>query len=471
MTSITRTLLLWILAGVLAVVLVSGAVVYSIASAALRAQFDAALADRARAMGLLVIDEGGELEFEYDHPPTEADFGVRVRLSDESGRAIAQSPDWPIAAPPPPPPPLGEIVCRSLDLDGASAARVAMLAMHPTAEDQPPAAGARPVTARLVRVEVVGRTDRVRHAQRAVLGSLLAGGAVALLGASGAVWLGIRRGLAPLRELGGALGAIEPDALRLPERSPPYPDELRPIVRSLSQMLSRLGAAMQRERRFTDAAAHELRTPIAELRTMTDVAERWPEPERLRRVVRESRAVIDEMEALLGSLLAVARGAPSEAGPSEPVALLAAVRREADAARPTAAPGPLAWTIEGDAHAAWVAPPAAVTAIVRNLVHNAAAYTPAGGSVRITVSASPEGSVLEVANGPVSLGPDDVEHIFEPFWRADGPGTDRRHRGLGLAIVDALAEAAGIAREAHLSEDGTVRVTLRQEAGTQGELA
>lgn len=463
MRSITRALLVSILAGVAIVVLIAGAVVFAVARSALRAQLDATLSDRAHAIGLLVIDEDGTLEFEYDRPPTERDFGVLVRITDESGRTVTQSPGWPITQGPNAPPAPGVAVYRPITPGDGPAARLATLSMHATAEAPSPDAADRRLSDRLVVVEVIGRVDQLRRAELVVFASLVVGGLTAALGSSFVVWMGVRRGLAPVRELSEAVATVEPGALRLAERAEPYPEELGPIVAALEQMLARLDAAMQRERRFTDAAAHELRTPIAELRTMTDIADRWPEPDRLRRVIGEAREVVDEMEGLLASLLAVARGGTPDDQALEHVALLPATRAAGEDAMARVRPeGGLTWTFEGDEGACWLGPRAAVTAVLRNLLDNAAAYTPAGGSVHVAVSNSAEGVTLVLENGPVSLDAAEVESMFEPFWRGDASRTDRSHRGLGLTIVDSLTSVMGIERAVGRTDDGFLRVVLRQ---------
>lgn len=384
MRSMTRALVVWIVAGLAAVLLAAGGVVYAAAGSSLRAQLDSTLLGRARAMGLLVIDEDGALEFEYDHAPGESDFGVCVRLTDGEGGEITRSPGWPIGGPAPEPGAIGEPAYSTVTAGGVVWRRV-VLAMHPTAEvdteDEAEGAGRR-FTGRVVLVEVLGRTGPVDRAERGVVAALAAGGALALAGSWAAVWLGVRRGLRPVRELGAAVGTIGPEDLRLAGRAGGYPEELGAITAGLEGMLARVGEAMARERRFTDAAAHELRTPIAELRTMTEVAERWPEPERLRRVVGEARGVVDEMEGLLASLLAVARGGEDE-GEAEEVGLLETARRVAGEVRGRGADRGLSWTVGGHESACWRARPASVTAMVRNLLENAAAYTGEGGEVRV----------------------------------------------------------------------------------------
>ncbi len=476
MTSIRRALLVSIVGGLLVVLLACGLVVFLVAGSSLRRQHDEALAARARTFAALVMEEypegsgpasEGPLVFEYTGSLDESELGIMVRVTADDGTVIAESPGWPRDAGPGP---SGQQP-RTVELVPGSPARqvgVSAPASRDPEEIGPdwPAASPRRVT-----VEVLGRTAPVERAEAALLGALGLGGLLAAVGAGAAVWVGAGRGLAPVRRLSAALDRLGPTQLTMPLRADPTPDELRPIAEAIARLLERLRAAIERERRFTDAAAHELRTPIAELRTIGDVAERWPEPERLRRAVAEARSIAAEMEALLESLLTVARGGGEAraAGTPEPVALLPLARSVADSRLEQAAARGVSWQFEGDEAARWTAPRAAVLAIVRNLIDNAAEYTPDGGSVRVSARAKGNGTsngagaVFEVESGPVTLAPSDTERIFEPFWRAEQSRSDRSHRGLGLSIVAALGDALRLERRVAITPGRALRITLSSQ--------
>lgn len=468
MTSLRRELLASILGGLLLVLALSGVAVFLIARSSLRAQHDRALVARARTFAALVLDEPpdpvdpddrGGLVFEYTGPLSEADLGVLVRVAADDGKVIAQSPGWPSAADAPATRPSveGEPVLSDIELGPGTAARaVALAASAGRDPDEAPA-----VSARSVVVEVIGRNAPVERAESALLAALVLGGLLAAAGTSAAVWIGVRRGLVPIRRLTSALDGLGPRQLAMPTAAGPEPEELRPITAAVEGLLGRLRAAIERERRFTDAAAHELRTPLAELRTITDVADRWPEPERLRRSVAEARSIAAEMESLLESLLAAARGGEACASQTpEPVALLPLARAVTDGRLGDLRARGVSWVFEGDENARWTAPRGAVLAIVRNLIGNAAEYTPDGGSVRVSASANGAGTAFEVENGPVSLGPADTDRLFEPFWRAEASRSDRGHRGLGLAIVASLGDALRLRREAGITPERRLRITL-----------
>ncbi len=471
MNSLGRALFGLILGGLLLVLLLTGAAVFAVASSSLRAQFDEALLARARTFASLVIlEEDGNLEFEYTGSLREQDIGVLVRVT-AGGGAIAQSPGWPSGAPlptpdpPPDPPPDGTqpIAPRLWDVvlpDGEGARAVGLVAAAATDPEAAPAAVGADQPGRAILVEVIARTNPVRRAERALLGALAAGGLLAVAGTAAAVANGVRRGLRPLHRLRGELSGIDAQQPAMSSAEEPWPLELRPIVAALQGLLERLRSALERERRFTDAAAHELRTPIAELRTIADVADRWPDPERLRHGMAEARTIAQEMEALLESLLAAARGEdPGAAGSPETVALLPLARSIAERCEGMRRRG-VTCELAGDEAASWTAPRGAILAIVRNLVQNAAEHTLDGGSIRITASANGGRAGLQIENGPVALDPADLGRLGEPFWRGDRSRSDRAHRGLGLAIVASMCEALHLERRVTMTPARRLRVEL-----------
>jgi len=469
-TSLRRMLLSYILGGLAVVLVISGSTVFFVARGNLRTQFDRSLLNRATTFAGLVVEEGapGEstFELEYDRSLDEADIGVLVRISGEEEGAFAESPGWPkfLHLTPEVATLDGEPVFRDVVLEDGAARFVAIAVRAAWDPGDVPEGSA---VGRVITVEVIERTGALHRAQMGVLGAVTVGSLLAVLGATATVWIGVRRGLRPVRELGDAVDRIDTRELRLPERAGTDPAELQPIADAVESLLGRMRDAMERERRFTDAAAHELRTPIAEMKTITDVADRWPEPERVLRALEDARAVVGRMEGLLESLLAISRGATLEDQAREEVRLLPLARRLAHVTSVELERLDLAWSFEGDESAAWFAPRDALESILRNLIENAAEYTDKGGRVRVAAglsTGSDQGAAVEldIENTPTSLTESDVERFFEPFWRADLSRTDGEHRGLGLAIVDALTRAIGLERSASIGEGGEFRVRLRE---------
>ena len=123
-----------------------------------------------------------------------------------------------------------------------------------------------------------------------------------------AVFLIVRRSLNPLRTLASCTREIGPDNLHLRLPTNGLPTELTPICSCVNDLLDRLDQAFKRERRFTSDVAHELRTPIAELRALAEVASRYPnDPEFARNALRDAVGVAKQMQSLVTTLLALVR--------------------------------------------------------------------------------------------------------------------------------------------------------------------
>jgi signal transduction histidine kinase len=278
---------------------------------------------------------------------------------------------------------------------------------------------------------------------RSLLGQLLVVGPLALLLASVGGYFLAAAALRPveaMRREAEAVSAGEPGR-RL--TVPPANDELRRLSETLNQMLARLEAALERERRFVADASHELRTPLAMLRAELDLAlRRERTPEELDQAVRSAAEETERLSRLAEDLLVLARAEGGELPVRrEPVSAVELIDRIAERFRPRA--GEAGRVIETGAEDGLVIPVDRLRAeqAVGNLVDNALRH----GRGRILVEAR-RGSDSTVEFHVRDDGPgfpqDLAAHAFEPFSRGDavrtGPGA-----GLGLAIVDVIARAHG----------------------------
>lgn len=320
--------------------------------------------------------------------------------------------------------------------------------------DAPPAAGPVPSLppgeVRYPWVEVVVGVD---DAPAAAALRRLAG---VLAGLSAAVWVVAlvagravcRRALRPLTAMAGAARAMPADpAGRLPAAG--SADELADLGRAFNDLLDRLGAAHERQRRFAGEASHQLRTPLAAVLGQVEVGLRHDRtPDEYRRVLEVVCGQAERMRTLVETLLLLAReGVESELPVLEPTDLAAwlpAHLRTWDG-HPRAADLALTGGAAGPAWAA--ANRAALGGLLDNLLDNALKYSPPGTPVRVTLDAPPAGPVtIEVADAGVGIDPADHGDLFRPFFRSAAarrlgvPGS-----GLGLAVAARLATACGAA--------------------------
>lgn len=494
MNSIRAALMRRILVGVLCALAVSGAGTYVIARSSLRSQQDESLLARAETFAALVTEEPiegnasgdrpgsppfGPLVFDFKGSLQESDLGLVLSVVGPAEVVLARSPEWPLVVP-------ADLVksfergqagtpwthIDSVELADGTAARVAAIARHANLEMSPRLEdGAERIaeggSKQMVVVAVAMRLGPTVATERTLLVAIAAGVAVAVLGAFVAVLFGVTRGLAPLTAMARELDAVDPSEPVRHARAERWPAELAPIDSAINVLIRRIRETVERERRFVDAAAHELRTPLAELRTVMDVASRWPTDEHRAKAIEQARGIGLELEELIESLLALSRGQVEEAPQATtPIPLLsmaidivATLRIDPERSVPV--------QTTGDTTVRWALPRASLAAILRNLIDNAIAYTEPGGAVTISVAVVPGGSRLRIENGPVSLRPADIERMSEPFWRGDTSRTDRAHRGLGLAIVEALSSSLHIERSRSLEEGQVFRVDLflRDAAG------
>ena len=465
MRSIRSRLLGTLLAGLLAVLVLGGSGVYWLVRAHLLDELDASLESRARALAALVFLEQDTIELEFDDE-IGGSIGALFCVTDAAGKVLACSPSL---AEHPLPSQLragDTIAWGDVELEGDIDGRALSLAFSPREEEdaERSRASSPNATARLVATVAVSReaTDR---ALGTVLGALSLVGGALIAATIVLVWGGVRVGLAPLDRLSARMSTI--DAAHMDQRvdSEEAPTELKPVYEELNRLLARVEHALARERRFTDAAAHELRTPLAELRTTAEVASRWGDAEHTAAALREAVAIAGEMDQLVDSLLMISRGDTLSMDDARPIDIAPIVEKCLAGLGKEAASRSVAVRTSLDREARWRIPEHAAETIVRNLLENAVQYTPAGGSVGVDLARSAEyGARLVVENGPVDLTPEQIPYLAEPFWRADAARSERAHRGIGLTIVSHFAEVARMELDISLEGGATLRVAVAQSA-------
>jgi two-component system sensor histidine kinase QseC len=315
---------------------------------------------------------------------------------------------------------------------------------------------------RLALIASRGRTD-LDKTLRSLLISLGIAGLAMAIGIAVVVQLALRAGLRPLDRLSAEFGQIEANSLhqRVDERT--LPVEVRPVGARLNELLERLELAFAREKRFTAAAAHELRTPIAELRTVLEVSERRPRsPAELTLTVAEARSIAVQMDRMVQSLLALARAESGKEqaplGPIEIGGILTRLReRYLEMARSRG--GDI--SISGLPGSIVRADEAMLESVLDNLLANSVEYAAHPANIRVLIHAADDRRVqIEVINPVHGLTPDLLDRFFEPFWRACAARSDRTHLGLGLALSRHLAAAMGGELTATMTPAGDLSLRL-----------
>jgi signal transduction histidine kinase len=280
-----------------------------------------------------------------------------------------------------------------------------------------------------------------------------------------AAWWWAGRAVVPLRQITEVAGSIQASSLDRRIGLTDAPEEVQALADSFDQMLDRLAASSQVQRRLVEDTSHQLRTPLAVLATNADVALADPDPtvHDLREALVATRDTVDRLRVVVDGLLATARADHQAATSVDDIARIAhdAAATYADLARRqgvvvrVSGPDRLPVAVDGPS----------VARAVADLVENAIRHSPPGGGVEVAVGEEEGGGVvfLSVADEGSGIDPAQTEQIFERYWS----GGDGREGGLGigLAVVKQVAEAhAGVTVESPLEDGRGTRFTLRFRA-------
>jgi signal transduction histidine kinase len=289
---------------------------------------------------------------------------------------------------------------------------------------------------RLVNSEILGK---LRYYSLGALGVLF----VSSLGVG---WVVAGRVLAPIGRITSVARDIQAtDLSRRIQLPGPEEDELKQLADTFDAMLARLDAAFAAQRQFVADASHELRNPLAIIRTNADVALADPDasPDDLRHTIATVKRAGDRMSVLVDDLLALARR-QQPTPEHEPVDLGAAVAEASDDFVVSAetrdivldraiAPGVV---VTGDREA--------LKRVVANLLDNAVRLAPAGSRIRLATGSEGNRAWIAVADEGPGISLEDQAHVFDRFWRADkARSRSDGGTGLGLAIVRQIVESHG----------------------------
>ena len=280
------------------------------------------------------------------------------------------------------------------------------------------------------------------------------------------VWLALARGIAPLNELQQRIRRRDSSDLSpIDERE--APEEVSPLVRAINDLLARLDQSVRAQKHFLADAAHQLKTPLAGLRTQAELAQRQidagqHDPQALKKSLQQIARSSQSAAHMVNQLLAMARAEDQHHASQRQVVNLARLATETvrdfvpralekridlgyegpetgrSAARSGLHPG--AVRVRRTQGPLVVGHALLLRELIRNLVDNALQYTPSGGCVTVRVIDDPFGQVvvLQVEDSGPGIPAAEREQVFQPFYRALGTNVDGS--GLGLAIVREIAQ-------------------------------
>lgn len=289
---------------------------------------------------------------------------------------------------------------------------------------------------------VVAETNERRATlQQEILTGMLTPQLIVLPLAALLAGLGLTQGLEPLTLMQERIRARRANDLS-PIEEDLSPVEIAPLVAAMNDLLRQLDASTASQRRFVANAAHQLKTPLAGMRTQAELALRERDPEKLTASLQQLVKGADRATRLVNQLLTLTKaehaeqGATFETRPIELTTLAETLTREwVDAALRKH----IDLGFEQDISKAWIEGNSVMLAeLLNNLIDNAILYTPVGGWATVRVGREGELAYLEVEDSGQGIPAEHRERVFDRFFRVWGNSADGS--GLGLAIVKEIAD-------------------------------
>ncbi|MCA9256213.1 MAG: sensor histidine kinase N-terminal domain-containing protein [Phycisphaerales bacterium] len=465
MASLRRRLLVWTTLGFVVILIVAGVSLDRMIRAFFMSEFDASLRAKALTLSSMIEQEGNRIELEFEDADM-AEFRRRdrpeyfqVRL--ENGETIARSAsladdDLPL---------MGEIpkggVIGDITLPDGRSGRIVTMRVTARLEHESPA----PVERRQCALSLARDTLNVEQAMASVRLALLCVGVMSILAAIAILSVLVRVGLRPANALAREISEIDERRLAARFDLSKIPTELRPITARLNELLSRLEEAFGREKTMTANIAHELRTPLAGLRSTLEVTlSRERDGTTYRKAMSDCLDICRQTQALIENVMTLAR---LDAGADD----LHVTQVDLEALLRSAWKPFVEESRSRRVDVQWAVAPGLMVAtdaeklrvVVGNLFANAVHYCDEGGGVSIVGRRLEGRCCLRIANTGSRIAEEDSGRVFDRFWRGSASRThDNGRSGLGLAISRMIVERLRGTIDVSSSEGGefTIVVTI-----------
>lgn len=427
-------LLLWVSTPLLALWIMSTVIDHDVATGFVNLNYDRALLDTALDLGRNVRETSNQLYLDLPQPV------IEMLISGEQGRFYYRANG-----------PSGEYITGDPDLpDPPEDARDDRVTYYDAMyRNEPVRAVALRVPVRpgsgkgAILVQVAEKASLRTDFARQIMLRMMVPQAVLVILAAMAVWLGVGLGLRALTSVRTEIeNRSHVDLSPIRESDIPY--EVRPLVRAMNDLLSRLSAALAAQQRFIADAAHQLRTPVAALKTQAELAVRQVRDGEAQATLQQLHTAADHAARLVSQLLTLARAEPGShrSVMRERIDLTTLARETAGDWVPRALHRGIDLGFDDASVVAEInADPFLIRELLNNLIDNAINYTPAGGHITIRVIGAGGKFRLEVEDDGCGIPENERERVFERFYRIIGGSPEGC--GLGLSIVREIAQGHG----------------------------
>jgi len=290
----------------------------------------------------------------------------------------------------------------------------------------------------VVVAETISKRKMLAHE---IISSILIPQALIIILASIMVWFGVGRGLGPLQKLQVVVANRSHRDLS-PIDDVNVPQEARPLVLSINDLMKRLQSVLDSQNRFVADAAHQLRTPVAGLMAQIGFALRQNDPEASKHCMEQLYVSAERMTRLVNQLLSLARSEPDadKALVKKPIDLYKLVSETVMEWVPVAVKKSVDLGLEGkNQYVMILGDESRLKEMINNLLDNAIRYIQPAGKVTVRITTVGAAAALVVEDNGPGIPPEERESVFERFYRV--PGNKASGSGLGLAIVRNIARA------------------------------
>jgi two-component system sensor histidine kinase TctE len=427
-TSLFGAILVWMLAPLLILGPISMAIMYSLAYAVSNAAYDRDMSDGVTVLARHLKVSDGRLMLDFREVAREILMAdelseVAFQVREAKAAVVDGDPDLPAAEYQSELEP-GKVYYRDDQLRGREV-RIAYLFIQV------------PRLAGLQQVQLAETREKRRELANSIIGGIFSSQFILLPLALVLVYFGLAKGIEPLEEMRRTIVSRKPTDLSSIDRTE-APEELRPFIDSINGLMQRLVQGMKAQQRFVADAAHQMKTPLAGLKTQAELALRQRDLQGIEHTMRQIALSADRASRLVNQLLSLARTEGEALPPMQRLDMVDLVRETTREWVERA----IGKNIDLGFESAHDTVPAdgnslLLHELLSNLLDNALRYTPEGGKVTTRVFTTQNSIAVEVEDNGIGVSPADRELVFERFFRVLGTGGDGS--GLGLSIVREIA--------------------------------
>jgi signal transduction histidine kinase len=301
-------------------------------------------------------------------------------------------------------------------------------------------------------IQVGIEIDGARWAMLGILGQALFPLLIVMPLTIALFYYGVSRGLRPLQDLASQISRRSPGLLD-PVSNSSVPNEMQPVVAELNDLLERLAKALEGEQRFTANAAHELMTPLAAIKTEVQLCQRQMVDAQGQEMLQRIALRVDRASHSVEQLMTLARVDPDAPRPTDEVNLESLITEVLVENAHLAADRHLEVDLQLQADLSIKGNAESLAILLRNLLVNAFRYASDDSTVTVSLQSENAGCVVKVSNDCKPLSAEEYRRIGERFYRV--PGSVGLGAGLGLSIVNRVADQHGARFEAAPGEDGS----------------